>query len=319
MIHKLNIVAAWLLLCLLLYSSLLIGVVDISDNTILNKKETFQLLMVSRLPRTLAIVLVAISLSASGLVMQLVMRNQFVEPSTIGTPQGVAVGLLICTIFAPQWPMMAKMTVGSIFGFISLLLFLKLSYRLPVNNNLSLPIIGLVYGGIISAGVTFIAYEADLLQLLSVWLSGEFSAVLQGRYELLFIGALVALSMYIFANQLSIAGMGEDISKTLGLPYQAVVAMALVLVSIATSVVVSTVGMISFLGLISANIVRRFKGDNLKKNLPWTIWLGVVLLLLCDITARLARFPFELPVSLVFGILGAVVFLCLLWPHRLND
>lgn len=313
MAYHIKIISAWSLIFLLFCSSLLVGVLDISVSDILQQTDKFQIFIVSRLPRSLAIVLVAISLSTSGLVMQLIMRNHFVEPSTIGTPQGVAVGLLLCTIFVPQWPLMAKMVVGSVFGFSSLLLFLKLTHRLPFNGALSLPIIGLVYGGIISAGATFIAYETNLLQLLSVWLSGEFSAVLQGRYELLFFGALVALSMYVFASQLSIAGMGENISRTLGLPYQTIITMALILVSIATSVVVSTVGMVSFLGLIAPNIVRRFKGDNLHKNLPWTIWLGAVLLLLCDIIARLVRFPFELPVSLVFGTLGAMVFLYLLW------
>ena len=83
-------------------------------------------------------------------------------------------------------------------------------------------------------------------------------------------------------------------------------------VSLMTAMVVITVGMIAFLGLVMPNIVRRFLGDNLRRSLPWVAWLGAVLLLVSDVLSRIVRYPYEVPVSTVFGIIGAALFIYLL-------
>lgn len=306
-------IAAWSLLIALTIISLFVGVMEVTPATLFNDAQALQTMIISRVPRTAAIILSGLALSASGLVMQIIMHNRFVEPSTTGTPQGVAIGLLLSTLFIPDWPLIIKMAVGALSGFISLMLFLQLAKRLAHTDTLLIPLAGLIYGGILHAGVTFIAYETDLLQLIGVWLNGDFSAVLEGRYELLWGCAIVGILMYLAADKLTIVGMGERISQTLGVHYHHLVLIALILISISTALVVSTIGMIAFLGLVVPNIVKRFVGDNLNRSLPWSVWLGCVLLLMCDILSRVLIFPFEIPVSLIFGILGAVIFLYLIW------
>jgi enterochelin ABC transporter, permease protein len=151
-----------------------------------------------------------------------------------------------------------------------------------------------------------------LVQLLAVWRQGEFSGVLQGRYELLWIGGLMAAAAYLIADQLTIAGLGDTVSVNLGLSRTTVLWAGLVIVAMITSLVMVTVGSIPFIGLVVPNIVSRMMGDKLRRSLPAVALLGASLVLACDIAGRLIRYPFEIPVSTIFGVVGTVLFLYLL-------
>lgn len=292
--------------------SLYVGVVPIDWQNLWHDEKAQMIFLESRVPRTAAIWLTGISLSVSGLLMQLVVHNRFVEPTTAGTAEGAALGLVGVTLLAPEWSVMHKMLTAALCALLSMLFFLHLAKRLPARDGLLVPLVGMIYGGIIGAVAEFFAYEYEILQLLGTWLSGDFSAVLRGRYELLWVGAAAAGVAYYLADRLTIVGMGQQMASALGLPYRQLVLLAMMSVAMMTALTVITVGMIAFLGLVMPNIVRRFCGDNLRHSLPWSAWLGVVCLLLCDVLSRTLRFPYEIPVSTVFGVLGAGLFLILL-------
>lgn len=137
--------------------------------------------------------------------------------------------------------------------------------------------------------------------------------VVKGRYELLYLSIPLLFIAYLYANQFTVAGMGEDFSKSLGLNYQRVVNIGLIIVALLTALVVITVGRMPFLGLIIPNIVTLFKGDHLKKNLAPTVLLGANFLLVCDILGRIIIYPYEVPIGLTVGIIGSIVFLYLLF------
>lgn len=275
---------------------------------------------VSRLPRTFALILVGASMSVAGMVMQMVVHNRFVEPATAGTAQGAMLGIVGTTLLTPHWPLLANMSVAALCAFAAMLGFLAIARRIPPREPLLLPLVGLIYGSIIASFAFFFAYQFEALQLLTTWLSGDFSAVLRGRYELLWLGGGLACVLYYFADRLTIIGMGEQMSRALGLPYRQLVMLAMAAVSLMTALTVITVGTIAFLGLVMPNIVRRFVGDNLRRSLPWVAWLGAVMLLVCDVVSRLVRYPYEVPVSTVIGIVGAVLFFYLLMkPVRRHD
>lgn len=297
--------AAIAVLALLLYLSLQTGV--IKDSHI--GDEVF---FISRLPRTLAVLLSGAGLAVGGLVMQMIAHNRFVEPNTTGTAEGATIGLLIGTLFFNQWPLAARMGFAALSAMLSMLLFLRIARALPFKDPLLLPLVGMIYAGILEAGMTFFAYQYELLQVLQVWTNGDFSAVLDGRYEWLWGCALLIALLYLLADRLSILGMGEKASHSLGLNYRQLVLTGIVLVAAMTALIVATVGMIAFLGLLVPNIVRRFCGDHLRHALPWVAWTGAALLLLCDILARVVNAPYEVPVSLIYGILGSGLFLYLL-------
>lgn len=297
------------LLCLV---SVAVGVGDLRVAGIGRDAEADLLLFVSRLPRTAAVVLTGATMAVAGLVMQVIARNRFVEPTTAGTGESAALGLLLVTILAPTASLPAKMGVATLTALAGTAVFLAIVRRLPPTQPLLVPLVGLVYGGIIGAGVTFLGYETDLLQYIAVWTSGEFSGVLRGRYELLWIAGAVAVVAYVFADRFTIASLGREASVGLGVSYGAMVALGLGIVAMTTAMVVVTVGMIPFVGLVVPNLVSRAMGDNLRRTLPYVAVSGAGLVLACDILGRLIRYPYEIPVGTVFGVVGSAIFLWLL-------
>jgi iron complex transport system permease protein len=147
---------------------------------------------------------------------------------------------------------------------------------------------------------------------LLAWEMGDFSGVLRGRYELLWIGLVSAVVAYIVADRMTLAGMGKDFATNLGINHRAVVSLGLSIVAVVSAVVLVTVGMIPFLGLIVPNVVSLMIGDNMRRSVPWVAVGGAGIVLACDIAGRLIRFPYEIPISVVMGVVGSVVFLYLL-------
>ncbi len=292
--------------------SIAIGVADLSFAT----PDGLQLLWISRLPRTFAIILTGISLSVSGVIVQLLVRNRFVEPSTTGTTEAAMLGLLAVAVWFPGWPILAKLALASLSSLCSLLIFFALARRLPPQQPLLIPLVGLIYGGILGAMATYFAFQTNLLQFLAAWMTGEFSGILAGRYEFLWIAGVLAALSYFAADQLSIAALGRRTSMLLGLNYQRVFVFGVVVVAVSSSLVVVTVGMMPFLGLVVPNMVSRLMGDNLRETLPVVASLGAVFLLLADIIGRVIRYPFEIPAGTIFGVIGAGLFLWFLFNRR---
>ena len=176
----------------------------------------WQLLLVSRIPRTLALLLAGASLAIAGLVMQTMIRNRFVEPSTAGTTEAASLGFLTVTLLAPGWPVLAKMGVAALFAFAGTALFLRILRFVPLRDAMLVPLVGLMLGGVIGAVTTFLAYRFGLLPSLLAWTTGDFSAVLSGRYELLWLGLGAAALAYVLADRFTVAGLGRDeITQTL--------------------------------------------------------------------------------------------------------
>lgn len=299
-------------LVLLAVASLFVGVIDIGPRRLLVDPEAARVMLVSRLPRTLAVILTGASMAVAGLIMQMLARNRFIEPTTAGTGQSAALGILGATLLWPSAPIWAQMAVASFAALVGSAGFLLMVRRLPPTEPLLVPLVGLIYGGIIGAAVTFIGYQLDLLQYVDIWMNGEFSGVLLGRYELLWISGGLAVVAYLVADQFTIAGLGREASVSLGLNYTQVVVAGLLIVSVVTVV---TVGMIPFVGLVVPNVASRIMGDNLRATLPAVAAMGAGLVLACDILGRVVRHPYEIPVGTVFGVVGAGLFLWLLYAR----
>ncbi|WP_373699553.1 ABC transporter permease [Neisseria dentiae] len=301
-----------IVLVLLFAASLSVGVADFSWAKLFEFSDDMQLMLTSRLPRTFAIVLTGASLAVAGMIMQILMRNRFVEPSMVGASQSAALGLLMMALFFPAAALMTKMSVAAAAAMAGMLVFMALIRRLPPTAQLMVPLVGIIFGGVIESVAVFIAYETEMLQLLGVWQQGDFSGVLLGRYELLWITGILAVCAYLIADQLTIIGLGETVAVNLGLNRNTILWAGLIIVALITSLVVVTVGNIPFIGLVVPNIVSRMMGDKLRQSLPAVALMGAAMVLLCDIIGRLIRFPFEIPVSTVFGVVGTVLFLYLL-------
>ncbi len=295
--------------------SVFVGVSDVTPLSLIAggvDSRAMEVLLVSRIPRTLALVLAGASMAIAGLVMQMVVRNRFVEPSTTGTMESAGLGFLVVTLLAPGWPLLAKMAVSALFALGGTALFLRILKAVPLREILLVPLVGIMLAGVIGAITYFVAYRANLVASLLAWEMGDFSGVLRGRYELLWIGALSAAVAYVTADRMTLAGMGKDFATNLGVDHRAIVMVGLVIVAIVSAVVLVTVGMIPFLGLVVPNVVSLLVGDNMRRSVPWVAIGGGGLVLACDIAGRILRFPYEIPISVVMGVVGSVVFLYLL-------
>jgi iron complex transport system permease protein len=303
------------LLIVLAVASIFIGVSDVSPSAVVAREpegDAMLLLGVSRIPRTVAVILVGACLGIAGLIMQMLVRNRFVEPGTTGVTEFATLGMLVTIVFWPGMAVIGKMGVAAVFGLIGTWVFLQVIRAVPVRQLVLVPLVGIMLGGVVAAVTTFFAYRLDLLQSLGQWAQGSFSTVMQGRYEFLWIAAAMVVVAWIAADRFSVIGLGEEFATNLGLDYRRVVAIGMVIIAVITSAVLVTAGMIPFLGLVVPNIVSLIIGDNVRRSIPWVAGLGAVFVLACDIIARVVRFPYEIPLSVIVGVVGAGLFLWLL-------
>ncbi|MGY1785543.1 ABC transporter permease [Geodermatophilus sp. SYSU D00698] len=303
------------LLAVLAVVSLFIGVSDVSPVSVLtggSDGTAAFLLGATRIPRTVALVLAGASLGIAGLIMQMLVRNKFVEPSTTGVTEFATLGMLVTTVFLPGLAVVGKTAVAAVFGLLGTWVFLRVVRAVPVRQLVLVPLVGIVLGGVVGAVTTFVAYRLDLLQSLGQWAQGSFAGVVQGRYELVWIAGVMVVVAWLAADRFSVIGLGEDFATNLGLDHRRWVAVGMVVVAVITAAVLVTAGLVPFLGLVVPNVVSLLIGDNVRRAIPWVAALGAVFVVACDVLARVLRFPYEIPLSVVVGIVGAVLFLWLL-------
>ena len=302
----------FIILIILSIISLFVGVTNISVNDILSFNiDKIQILLISRLPRLIAIIVAGVGLSISGLIMQQISKNKFVSPTTAATADFAKLGILFCIMIIPGATIMQKMIISFIFAGLGTILFMKMIKAIKIKNIIFIPLIGMMLGKIIGSITTFFAYKYDLVQNISSWMEGDMSLIMKGSYELIIA--------FLYANKFTIVGMGEDFAINLGVNYNFVVNVGLAIVSLICAVTIITVGNIPFLGLIIPNIVSLYSGDNLKKTLYHTALLGPIFLLACDILGRFIIFPFEMSISLTVGVIGSIIFLYMIIRGSKNE
>ncbi|EJR47275.1 hypothetical protein IIM_04521 [Bacillus cereus VD107] len=301
------------MLIVLSIASIFIGVKDISLMDIVHwDQDKMQVVFISRLPRLISIIVAGVSLSISGLIMQQLSRNKFVSPTTAGTMDSAKLGVLVSLMLFTTASPLEKMLVAFVFALAGTFLFMQILKRIKFKDAIFIPLVGIMFGNIISSVTTFFAYKYDLIQNINSWLQGDFSMIMKGRYEILYLSIPLVIIAFLYANRFTVAGMGEDFAANLGMNYNRVLNIGLVIVSLISALVVLTVGMIPFLGLIIPNIVSIYRGDNLKNSLPHTALLGAVFVLACDILGRVVIYPYEISIGLTVGVIGSGIFLYLL-------
>ncbi|RRD30351.1 ABC transporter permease [Actinomyces bowdenii] len=315
--HRALLALMVLLLLILITASLSVGAADISLRDLLTGSDAGRadrIIMVSRIPRTAAAALAGAALAMAGALMQLLVRNRFVAPSTTGTVQFATAGILAATILTPAAPVAAKMGAGAASAMVGSALFLWLLRRLPTHrsDDVVVPLVGIMLASVVEAATTFVAWRRDLMQTLGTWTNGDLSGIVSGRYELLWGVGLVALVTWLAADRLTLAGLGRDHAVGLGLAYDRTLALGLAIVSITSAVTVVVVGALPFLGLVVPNLVSLLVGDHLRRSLPWVALGGATMVLGCDIIGRLVRQPFEISVGVIMGVVGSSLFLILL-------
>ncbi|WP_275679366.1 ABC transporter permease [Pseudomonas entomophila] len=309
-----SLVLLFVVLCGL---SLMVGVKQVAWSDLLNFSEDAWLtLTASRLPRLAALVLTGVGLAVCGVILQQIVRNRFVEPGTSGGLDAAKLGILVALTTLPAAGTFIKMSVALVFCFACSLLYVAIIRRIRFKNTVLVPVIGLMYGSVLSAIAEFYAFQHNVLQSMQGWLLGDFSKVVQGNYEIIYLILPIVALAYVFAQRFTVLGMGEGMASSLGLNYAANTALGLLLVALTVSATVITVGAIPFVGLVIPNLVAIYYGENLQRTLPIVALCGASLLLACDIVGRLLIYPFEVPIGMTAGSVGGVMFLVLLMRSK---
>ncbi|CEO07623.1 ABC transporter iron-family permease [[Clostridium] sordellii] len=306
-----------ILLIALSFISLFVGVNDIKMIDLINyNQEKIDVFLISRVPRLISILVAGIGMSICGLIMQQISRNKFVSPTTGSTIDSAQLGLVFAMLVLPNSGILGKTIISFVFALTGTFTFMNILKKLKFKNAVFVPLVGIMFGNIIGSATTFIGYKYNLMQDITSWMQGNFSMVLKGNYEMMYITIPLIVIAYLYANKFTIAGMGEDFATNLGLDYKKVLNTGLIIVSIVTASVVITIGSIPFIGLIVPNIVSIYKGDNLKDTIWHTGLFGAIFVLICDIFSRLVIYPYEIPIGLTVGVLGSGIFLSMILRRK---
>ena len=298
--------------------SLFLGVMDISLGGVLRGDfEQVEILLISRLPRLLAILCTGVGMSISGLIMQQLCMNKFVSPTTGATISSAQFGILLALLFMPSSSLWGRAVFAFIAAIAGTWIFVCFIQRIQFKDVVMVPLVGIMFGNVIGGMTSYLAYKYDMTQALSSWLVGHFSLVIRGRYELVYLTLPLVLLAFLFANHFNIVGMGKNFSKNLGVNYNVVLFLGLSIAAMITASIVVVVGSVSYIGLIVPNLVAMFKGDRIRGALLDTALFGALFVLVCDMIGRTVITPYELPIELIIGVIGSVIFVGML-IYRLN-
>ena len=298
--------------------SLFVGVIDLDVPSLLSGNwDQWEIFLLSRLPRLLAILCTGVGMSVAGLIMQQLCMNKFVSPTTGATISSAKFGILLALLFMPNSTLWSRAIFAFVMATLGTWVFVWFIQRIQFKDVVMVPLVGIMFGNVIGGITNYLAYQYEMTQALSTWEVGRFSLVVQVRYELVYLAAPMVILAFLFANHFNIVGMGKDFSRNLGVPYNLVLFGGLTIAAMITAAVVVVVGAISYIGLIVPNVVAMFKGDRIRGTLVDTALFGAIFVLGCDVIARTVIAPYELPIELVVGILGSVIFIALLL-YRLN-
>lgn len=308
-----------MLLAVLSIFSLFVGVIDISPIALLQgNMEQLEVFIISRLPRLLAILCTGAGMSVAGLIMQQLCMNKFISPSTGATISSAQLGILLALLFMPNSTLWGRAIFAFVMAIIGTWIFVWFIQRIQFKDTIMVPLVGIMFGNVVSGITSLLAYKYEMTQALSSWLVGHFSTVIKGRYEIVYLVVPLIIIAFIYANHFNIVGMGKDFSNNLGVKYNVVLFMGLTIAAMITASVVVVVGSISYIGLIVPNLVAMFKGDKIRGTLIDTALFGAIFVLVCDMIGRIVIAPFELPIELIIGIIGSIIFVIMLF-YRLKN
>lgn len=314
---KRYLIIAFIILSLI---SLFLGVHSISIADIISgNTEKINVFLISRVPRLISIIVAGVGLSISGVIMQQISNNKFVSPTTTATIDSAKLGVLVSMLLFSSATLTQKMITAFIFSLLGTFVFMRIMKKIKFKNVIFIPLLGIMLGNVVGAITDFFAYKFDLMQNMSSFMQGNFAAILKGNYEILYLTIPLLIVAFLYSNKFTIIGMGEDISTNLGLNFERVANIGMIIVSLITALVVIIVGSIPFVGLIVPNIVSIFMGDNLGKNIWVTSLFGAIFLLACDIIGRILIYPYEIPISLTVGVIGSIVFLYMIFRRTKNE
>lgn len=287
-----------------------------------------------RFPRVIAALIAGGGLAVSGLVMQTVLKNPLASPTTLGVSNAAVFGTNFAIIVVGagafhsthgSWLSISNPYLVSTFSFLSAIIAagsILLLARLKNLNASAIVLAGVAVSAIFQAGTTLIQYFASDTQVASAvyWTFGDLGRASYKTDLIMFIVVAVS-TLFFFLKRWDFSAMSGGIAyaKTLGVNTRFMTIMSLLLASLITSVTVSFLGIIGFVGLTAPQFMKRIVGDDYRYLLPSSFLAGALLLLISDILGRLPIFGTSVPVGVVTSLIGGPVFLAILLRRKKNE
>ena len=281
-----------------------------------------QIFFVARLPRVLAAGLVGGALAASGVVLQALLRNPLATPFTLGVSAGAALGAMLAIAAGLDLGALGVSSVP-LASFAGSMVATALVYGLARSQSRGLStnvllLAGVTLNSFFSALILFVQYLADFTQTFRTvrWLMGDLDvggyAPLVAALPLV-VAALIAFA--VLARSLNLLSLGSDAAASRGVDVARAERLAFLSASLATGAAVSLAGPIGFIGIVVPHVVRLLVGSDHRLVLPASLFGGAAFLIACDLVARTALAPLELPVGVVTAMIGGPFFLWQLVRH----
>lgn len=269
-----------------------------------------------RLPRALAALLAGASLSASGLILQSVLRNPLAAPSVIGVNAGAGLCALICMALLPA--LLPLVPLAAFAGACAAAFAVYLLAKFTGASKTTIILSGVAVNTLLGAGMDAIVTLApDAAVSRSAFAIGGFANATMGQLGFAAPLCLIALLLAIlFRREMEIMALGDDVAHSLGLRVERFRALFLLAAAMLAGAAVSFSGLLGFVGLVGPHMARLMLRGDSRLRLPVTLLLGAALCLGCDLIARTLFAPYELPVSIVLSALGAPFFLWLLLKQK---
>jgi iron complex transport system permease protein len=325
-------VALLVMLALLLAAvavALSVGELNVSPGNVVRMllyggdESTMEYLLISRirLPRVVLGIAVGGALSLAGVILQGIYRNPLVEPFTLGISGGASLGVAFTIVTGLHLSLGSFMLPlsGFIGAFVIIFLVYTISSRRGTINIQNMLLTGVMISFIASSAMMFLmsTTSSDNLHGIVFWIMGSLDEPNTGLIKLTLIASLVVLVIsYLFVQPLNALRLGEEKALHLGFNTNVVIRVLFVLASLLAGICVSVSGVIGFVGLIIPHVLRLLFGSDYRFLLVGSFLLGGIFLVLSDVVARTIIAPNELPIGVITGIIGGLVFLLLMSQKR---
>lgn len=315
--NKKNIIYYFLLSIIVIalcFIAMMVGSSDISNFS----SNDLYIIYNLRLPRVIMCCLVGSALSVCGTAYQAIFRNPLSDPYILGVSSGASLGASIAIVIGLDVFILGVSLMAFVFAFITVILIMKIS---QVGNRLhttTLLLSGISINFLFSAIISIIMFiDQEDMHKIYFWTMGSFSGIKFN--DDIIVGCFVVLGCLIirfYAKELNALLFGNMTARSLGINVEKTKKIILIVSTLMIGSVVAYCGVIGFVGLIVPHIVRLIVGNDNRRILPFSIFGGMIFMLISDIISRTIIAPSELPIGSITSLIGSPFFIYLLYNAK---
>lgn len=298
----------------LTFSQVFYGLLNKADNKI------NLIVRTNRLPRIISAIVAGAGLGMTGAVLQAILQNPMASASTLGVSQGANFGAALAIIaFGFKAGDGIGLAVLAFFGALVVAAFILALSKFQKLSSYTVLLAGVAISAMLSGATMVMQYFADEVQLASLihWTFGDLASASTSQLILMGGGALIFAGYSFFHRwDYNALLLGDEAAVNLGIDVSKLIIINMLLSCLVSSIVISAVGLISFVGLLAPHLVKMVLGNNYTYLLPASLLSGSIILLLSDLLSRSILSPIILPIGAITSFMGGPIFLYLLYKGR---